>query len=97
MKEDVAVPMQCISISTVSLVLSGDPRIPEDTARLVLQTVKAMEYRPSVLARSLARRSSRTIGVILPEFAFTRNKPFLFAGAPGDPRADADRGLQIGS
>lgn len=67
-----------VSISTVSLVLSGDARIPEDTARRVLQAVKAMEYRPSVLARSLARRTSRTIAVILPEFAFERNKPFYY-------------------
>lgn len=72
-----------VSISTVSLVLSGDPRIPEDTARRVLQAVKAMEYRPSVLARSLARRVSRTVGVILPEFAFTRNQAFYYQAIQG--------------
>lgn len=72
-----------VSISTVSLVLSGDPRIPEDTARRVLQAVKAMEYRPSVIARSLARRFSRTIGVILPEFAFHRNQPFYYQALQG--------------
>jgi DNA-binding LacI/PurR family transcriptional regulator len=72
-----------VSISTVSLVLSGDARIPEDTARKVLQAVKAMEYRPSVLARSLARRISRTIGVILPEFGFVRNKPFYYQALQG--------------
>ena len=72
-----------VSISTVSLVLSGDPRIPEDTARRVLQAVKAMEYRPSAVARSLARRSSRTIGVILPEFAFEKNQPFYYQALQG--------------
>jgi LacI family transcriptional regulator len=73
-----------VSISTVSLVLSGDPRIPEDTARRVLQAVKAMEYRPSVLARSLARRVSRTIGVIVPEYAFTGgNQPFYYSALQG--------------
>lgn len=72
-----------VSISTVSLVLSGDPRIPEDTARKVLATVKAMEYRPSVLARSLARRASRNIGVILPESAFARNKAFYYEALQG--------------
>ncbi len=72
-----------VSISTVSLVLSGDARIPEDTARRVLQAVKAMEYRPSVLARSLARRISRTIGVILPEHAFTRDKAFYYEALQG--------------
>lgn len=72
-----------VSISTVSLVLSGDTRIPEDTTRKVLQTVKAMEYRPSNLARSLARRGSRTIGVILPESAFTTNQPFYYQTLEG--------------
>ena len=72
-----------VSISTVSLVLSGDARIPEDTARRVLQAVKAMEYRPSVLARSLARRISRTIGVIIPEYAFSRNKAFYYQALQG--------------
>jgi len=72
-----------VSISTVSLVLSGDARIPEDTTRKVLQTVKAMEYRPSVIARSLARRISRTIGVILPEFAFNKNQSFYYQALKG--------------
>lgn len=72
-----------VSISTVSLVLSGDTRIPEDTARRVLQAVKAMEYRPSVLARSLARRTSRTIAVILPETAFQRNTPYYYHALQG--------------
>jgi len=72
-----------VSISTVSLVLSGDPRIPEDTTRKVLQAVKAMEYRPSVVARSLARRISRTIGVILPELGFNQNQPFYYQALKG--------------
>lgn len=72
-----------VSISTVSLVLSGDARIPEDTARKVLQTVKAMEYRPSVLARSLAKKGSRTIAVILPESAFSVNQPFYYQALAG--------------
>src|ERR1044071_4565780 len=67
-----------VSISTVSLVLSGAARIPEDTTRKVLQTVKAMEYRPSILARSLAKRGSRTIGVILPESAFQKNQAYFY-------------------
>lgn len=72
-----------VSISTVSLVLSGDPRIPEDTTRRVLQAVKALEYRPSVVARNLARRSSRTIGVILPEFAFEKNSSYFYQALRG--------------
>lgn len=72
-----------VSVSTVSLVLSGDLRIPEDTTRKVLQTVKAMEYRPNIIARSLARKGSRTIGVILPEQAFVRNQAFYYQALQG--------------
>jgi LacI family transcriptional regulator len=84
-----------VSISTVSLVLSGDTRIPEDTARKVLQTVKAMEYRPNVIARSLARRGSRTIGVILPEFAFEKNQPFYFQALQGIHAQTQPAGFKI--
>ncbi|OVE76303.1 hypothetical protein BVX98_06275 [bacterium F11] len=84
-----------VSISTVSLVLSGDARIPEDTTRRVLQAVKAMEYRPSVVARNLARRSSRTIGVILPEFALTRNQPFFYQAIQGIHSQTQSAGYKI--
>jgi DNA-binding LacI/PurR family transcriptional regulator len=84
-----------LSVSTVSLVLSGDTRIPEDTARRVLQTVKAMEYRPNLLARSLARRSSRTIAVILPEFAFVKNKPFYLEALAGIHSQTQSAGYKI--
>jgi DNA-binding LacI/PurR family transcriptional regulator len=84
-----------VSVSTVSLVLSGDTRIPEDTARRVLQTVKAMEYRPNLLARSLARRNSRTIAVILPEFALARNKPFYFEALAGIHAQTQSAGYKI--
>src|ERR1700759_3705529 len=84
-----------LSVSTVSLVLSGDTRIPEDTARRVLQTVKAMEYRPNLLARSLARRNSRTIAVILPEFALVRNKPFYFEALAGIHSQTQSAGYKI--
>lgn len=84
-----------VSISTVSLVLSGDERIPEDTARQVLQAVKAMQYRPSVVARNLARRASRTIGVILPESAFTKNKAFYYQALQGIHSQTQPAGFKI--
>lgn len=84
-----------VSISTVSLVLSGDSRIPEDTVRKVLQAVKALEYRPSAVARNLARRSSRTIGVILPEFALSRNQPYYYQALEGIHSQTQSAGFKI--
>lgn len=84
-----------VSISTVSLVLSGDVRIPEDTTRKVLQTIKAMEYRPNVIARNLARKGSRTIGVILPEVAFSQNQAFYYQALQGIHSQTQSAGFKI--
>jgi len=59
---------QCeVSTATVSLVLSGDKRISPPTRKRVLAAVKQLGYRPHAAARSLALRSTRTIGLVLPE------------------------------
>ena len=64
--EDVA--EQCsVSTATVSLVLSGDKRISPPTRKKVLAAVKQLGYRPHAAARSLALRSTRTIGLVMPE------------------------------
>src|SRR5438477_12663719 len=68
-----------VSVSTVSLVLAGDERIPEATTRKVLQAVKALEYRPSALARALAKRHSKTVGIVLPESGLVENEFFYGA------------------
>lgn len=56
-----------VSLSTVSLVLSGDARIPPSTTQRVLEVVKALGYRPNVVARNLARQSSKVLAVVLPD------------------------------
>ncbi len=56
-----------VSLSTVSLVLSGDARIPPATTQRVLEVVKALGYRPNVVARNLARQSSKVLAVVLPD------------------------------
>ena len=72
-----------VSTSTVSRVLSGNPRISEETRVRVLASVEALGYRPHSAARSLANSATRTIGLILNTEAeqFVRNPFFIGAMA----------------
>ena len=59
-----------LSPATISLVLNDAPAgksIPEATRQRVRDGARKLGYRPSLLARSLRRKQSYTIGVLLPE------------------------------
>lgn len=55
-----------VSPSTVSRVVSNHPRISEKTKRQVRLAMEELGYHPNVLARSLAKKSSEAIGVLIP-------------------------------
>ena len=52
-----------VSQSTVSLVLSNNPRIGEATRAKILQAIERSGYRPNIHARGLVMDSSRIISV----------------------------------
>jgi DNA-binding LacI/PurR family transcriptional regulator len=54
-----------VSTATVSRVLSGHSRGRAGTRERVLEAVAALDYRPSDVARSLKRRATRTIGLLV--------------------------------
>lgn len=55
-----------LSLATVSRVLSGSNySIRQDTRERVLQSARALAYRPNAIARALATSVNRTIGVII--------------------------------
>lgn len=54
-----------VSPSTVSRVLAGSSRISDDTHRKVRAAMKELRYHPHAIARSLARKSTRTLGLII--------------------------------
>src|ERR1700721_3096792 len=59
-----------LSMATVSRVLTAAPAarsIPKVTQDRVFAAAAEMEYRPNVVARSLRKQQTMTIGVMLPE------------------------------
>ncbi len=59
-----------ISISTVSRALRGLPEIHPDTRKAVLELARDLDYQPNLLATSLVKSSTRTIGVIVPNAGY---------------------------
>lgn len=55
-----------VSASTVSRVISDNPRISQSTKEKVLKIMDELGYYPNANARSLARNKTGTIGVIMP-------------------------------
>jgi LacI family transcriptional regulator len=59
-----------LSPATISLVLNNAPgvkSIPQETRDRVTAAAKKFEYRPSFYARTLRKRQSYTVGVLVPE------------------------------
>lgn len=54
-----------VSIATVSNILNGKPGASEETRKLVLDTAKALNYRPNRMAKNLKLRNTKAIGVII--------------------------------
>jgi LacI family transcriptional regulator len=54
-----------VSVATVSRVFNGYTDVREETRRRVLATARELDYAPSAAARTLVRRRSQLIGVIL--------------------------------
>ena len=57
-----------ISKSTVSRALQGHKDIREETRAAVLEMASQLDYQPNLLAKSLVRSKTFTIGIIVPEF-----------------------------
>ncbi len=57
-----------VSISTVSRAFNNKYDIKEETKALILKTAKDMGYHPNPIAKSLSKKRSSNIGVVVPEF-----------------------------
>ncbi len=56
-----------LSAATASRALTGHPHVDETTRRRVVRIAAELGYRPNALARALRVRTTRTIGLIIPD------------------------------
>lgn len=58
-----------VSIATVSRVINGLGGVRPQTEKRILNAIEELNYSPNNLARSMVRRRTQTIGVIVPDIA----------------------------
>lgn len=56
-----------VSTATVSRVINNRGYVHEKTRKKVLEAVEKLNYRPNEVARSLFKKTSKFIGLVLPD------------------------------
>lgn len=85
-----------VAASTVSRVLAGSSRISPETHEKVREAMKSLNYHPNAIARSLARKSTQTVGFLISrpaEQAFAN--PFFSEVIRGIGTVLHDRGFYL--
>jgi len=80
-----------VSHPTVSRALSNSPLVKGETAKRIRQIAASLGYRPSAIARSLATKKTKTIGVVVTSIA----DPFIADVVSGVEEAANDHGYSV--
>ncbi len=56
-----------VSSATISRVLNNSSYVKEETREKILKIIEEMNYVPSAIARSLSKRETSTIGIVVPD------------------------------
>lgn len=80
-----------VSVSTVSHALSGNRPISEATRARVLEAVAVLGYRPNRLAQGLVSKTTRSLGLLVPDLA----NPFFSAMAEALEVQAQERGYSV--
>jgi len=68
-----------VSISTVSNILNGKPKVSESTRRRVLEMVKQTGYQPNYFAQGMRKHKTRIIGIIVEDLNEFSTPPIVEA------------------
>lgn len=77
-----------VSAGTVSNVISGSTPVSEAARKKVLTAIRALDYQPNLIARSLKTNRTNTIGILVPDITI----PFFPKVVRGAELAARDRG-----
>ncbi len=85
-----------VSSSTVSRVISKNPKISEETTKKVLECMEELGYHPNAIARSLVSRRTGSLGVIMPSTSKDALlNPFFPEALSGITKAASKAGFDI--
>src|SRR6201986_1574040 len=80
-----------VSIFTVSAVVNNKAHVGKARRQRVEEAIRKLNYRPNLLARSLAKQKTHTIGMIVPDIA----NPFFPLVVRGAEDAAQKRGYNL--
>ena len=63
--------LACVSLATASRVINGVDNVALDTKQRVLDAIKQLNYKPSVIAKELASKKTTSVAIIVPELNYT--------------------------
>lgn len=80
-----------VSSGTVSNVISGVTEVSERSRRKVLDAIKALNYQPNLIARSLRTNRTHTLGIVIPDITI----PFFARVIRGAESAAREAGYYL--
>jgi LacI family transcriptional regulator len=80
-----------VSPSTVSRALNNSSEINENTRQKIIKVANELDYRPNLVAQSLNRGESHTIGVIIPDI----QRPFFAGVVAGIQKIASEAGYRV--
>jgi DNA-binding LacI/PurR family transcriptional regulator len=80
-----------VSAGTVSNVISGSTQVREQTRKKVLNAIRALNYHPNLIARSLKTNRTNILGIIVPDLTV----PFFPKVTRGAEAAASERGYLL--